>query len=123
VAIVYDHGRAAEAPELFGWGLHRYREGTTRPALVIDQTRGVAKPSNGGLSLSGSFDLLHDATLYVGLAAPFIVADFGAELVRAFPSTAPVLTDYLLQPGGGRTPAPAESFVPGENDLWSIGYV
>ena len=117
---VTDH---SEDPTLtFGWGLRRYLLDGEEPVVVVDTIREIAKPADEGLSISsGSFDLRADATVYVGLSAPFIVPDTGADLYRAFPSAADVTVDHLLQPGGGRSTTPADSFVPGDNDLWSIG--
>lgn len=115
----FDHG--IDSPIVFGWALRRYRLGGLIPRLVIDTGRQVHHPSDDGLSLNGCFDIHFDGTAYHGLAAPFIAASIGATLIRAVPSSYDISVDYLLQPGGGRNPAPADGFVPGENDIWSIG--
>lgn len=117
---VFDHD--ADTVILLGQAnLRRYAVNGVAPALVIDPDRGITKPSSSGLFLSGSFDIDVDGTDYIGLSAPFVLPDFGQAQVRAFPSSAPVAVDYLLQPGGGRNAVPADSFVPGDNDIWSVG--
>lgn len=104
-------------------GIRRYAVAGVTPAMVRDVARDVSKPQELGAVLVGGFDLVVDATTYVGLGAPFVLpVDLGAALYRAVPSAADVSADYLLQPGGGRNAAPSDSFVPGETDLWSIGY-
>lgn len=115
----FDHG--IDSPIIIGWSLRRYMLGDEAPRLVIDATRLVHHPSDDGLSLHGCFDILFDGVVYHGLAAPFIAADLGATLVRAFPSNYDISVDYLLQPGGARNATPADIFVPGNNDIWSIG--
>lgn len=104
----------------YGWGFRRYLLDGVRPELVIDADRQISKPAAGGLELSGGFDLLADDVEYIGLAAPFVTPDIGATLIRAFPSSADVSVDYLLEPGGARSAAPTDEFVPGDNDLWSV---
>jgi hypothetical protein len=81
----------------------------------------VAKRTAPDALRPGSYDLHVDATFYTGLSAPFVLPDLGADLYRAIPSAADISDDHLLQPGGGRSAIPGESFVPGETDLWSIG--
>lgn len=115
---VFEH--RTEIPILFGNGLKRYALDGVVPAVVVDATRGIQKPSDGGGSLTGSFDILYDAVIYHGVAAPFVIADLGATLVRAFPAAWDISADYILLPGGARTTAPGEDFIPGDTDLWSV---
>lgn len=118
---LFDHD-ATGGPFGYGWGFRQYMLDGERPVLVIDTERGIYKPKDDGLSLSGGFDIYFDAMQYVGLAAPFIVADIPATLIRAFPSSAPVAVDFILQPGGARNALPVDAFVPGDNDIWSVSH-
>jgi len=115
----FDHGTGSE---FFGPTLRRYAEGGVTPAFVKDGARGIQKPRNGGLNLTGCFDLTVDGQVYLGLSVPFVIPAIpGAAQMRAFPGTASITTDHLLQPGGARSTAPADGFVLGDNDIWSVG--
>lgn len=116
----FDHSDKGSV--FYGPTIRRYAENGLTPAFVLDGARGIQKPREGGLGLSGSFDLKVDGQTYVGLSGPFVIPEIaGATQMRAFRGTASIAADHLLQPGGGRNATPGESFVPGDNDIWSVG--
>ncbi len=116
---VFDHNN--DDGLLFGRAnLKRYALGGVTPIMVVDVARDIRKPVDGGQSMKRHVDVDAGGVTYTGLSAPFTLPDFGPALVRCFPTAASVAVDHLLQPGGGRDTAPVDSFVPGDNDMWSI---
>ena len=112
-----DDGR----PFTFGNGMMRYRDGKSVPVMVSDADRGLDYPATLGAEMSGVFDMTFDGVPYEGLKAPFVIADLGADLVLAFPSAHTVEGTIIIQPGGDRvSDPPADSFVIGDDDIWSF---
>lgn len=77
---------------------------------------------NGSLLPLRSYDVWLDGVLYRGLTAPFAFSpDVIPGVLKAKPSNASRKLDALLSKGGGRNLTPAESFVPADDQIWSIG--
>lgn len=120
MVTILDHSVAPDVR--IGWSRGRYYDGQRRPLIVVDTARDVSLDADRGPLMSGmAVDFVFDGFEYIGISAPFVLPAITADLIVAYESTADVSVDYVVAPDGGRTTAPTDDYVIGDDFIWSIG--